>query len=163
MLVLIAGLPGSGKSFFGQRFAEAIGAVYLNSDNVRTEMSARGRYSDDDKLAVYKQLAASASDALKSGRDVIVDATFYRQSLRELVTKPALSLGASVYIIEVRADEAIVRKRLSVPRALSEADFRVYEMIRDNFEKIPVPHLVLTSTDTNIEDMLREAMQYIKA
>ncbi|MBL0741046.1 AAA family ATPase [Chryseolinea lacunae] len=34
-LVPVVGLPGSGKSFFASRFAEALGAVYLSSDVMR--------------------------------------------------------------------------------------------------------------------------------
>ena len=161
MLVVIAGLPGSGKSFFGQKLADAIGAAYLNSDKIRIDMLAKGKYSDEDKLAVYKEMESYASKALAQGNDVIVDATFYRRSVREMFEKLAGIHRVSLRIIEVKADEPTIRRRLSAPREFSEADFRVYEMIRDGFEEITTPHLVLISTDNNIDEMLLRAKEYI--
>jgi adenylylsulfate kinase len=42
MKILICGLPGSGKSTLAEPFAELIGAVWINADQVRT------RYNDWD-------------------------------------------------------------------------------------------------------------------
>lgn len=162
MLILIAGLPGSGKSFFGQKLAESIGATYLNSDKVRMDLDAKGKYTDHDKLIVYQQMADKTSEALNDGLDVVVDATFYRRSLRQLFERFDNIYNVPLYLIEVRADESTTKKRLSVARDLSEADFKVYERIRDDFEEITEPHLTLTSTDYNIEEMLGDALLYIQ-
>jgi predicted kinase len=160
MLVLISGLPGSGKSYFGQELANAIDAVYLNSDKVRIQMNASGKYQEKDKLSVYRQMISEASKAIDAGRHVVVDATFYKRSFRELFEKLAESRGTPQHIIEVRADEPTIRRRLSSGREFSEADYKVYETIRDEFEEITVPHLVLTSTNSNIEEMLHKAIEY---
>lgn len=162
MLILIAGLPGSGKSFFGKRLADAIGATYLNSDRVRLDLDAKGKYTDHDKLTVYQQIADKTYEALNDGLDVVVDATFYRRSLRELFERFDNIYNVGLYLIEVRAEESTIRKRLSVGRDLSEADFKVYEKIRDEFEEITEPHLTLKSTDDNIEKMLGDALSYIQ-
>jgi len=161
MLIVIAGLPGSGKSFLAQKLAEAIGATYLNSDKIRIEMLAKGKYSDEDKLAVYTKMELYASKSLSKGKNVVVDATFYRRSFREMFEKLAERNRVSFRIIEVKADEPEIRRRLSAPRQFSEADFKVYEMIRDQYEQITTPHLVLVSTDTNIHEMLLKARKYI--
>ena len=162
MLVLISGLPGSGKSYFGQKLAAAIGAIYLNSDKVRVQMRGSGKYSDEDKLLVYKQMALDASEALDVGKDVVADATFSRQSFREQFERLSATQGTPLHIIVVKADEDTIRKRLSSPREFSEADFKVYEKLRDEFEEITVPHLELRSTDSNLDEMLRKAIKYTR-
>jgi len=161
MLILIAGLPGSGKSYFGKKLADSLGAFYLNSDQVRIKMRAGGRYSDDDKLRVYRQMLDEASKALAKGANIVVDATFYRQSLRAPFATLARARQIPLYIIEVRSDESTIRRRLSASRETSEADFKVYERIRDEFEEITTPHLVLNSTDHNSDEMSRNALDYI--
>lgn len=163
MLILVAGLPGSGKSFFSEKLARGIGAVYLNSDKVRVEMQTNGKYSPEDKLAIYNQMVERASEAIEAGRDVVVDATFFHHTLREMFVRLAEGYAVPLRVIEITADEALVRKRLSRPRRWSEADYAAYEIVRDQFEEIVMPHVTLVSTDTNIETMLGQAIQYIRA
>ena len=66
-------------------------------------------------------------------------------------------------VIEITADEEIIRQRLRRTRKYSEADFNVYEKIRDEFEEITMPHLTLQSTDDNLEQMLKSAISYINS
>jgi predicted kinase len=161
MLILVAGLPGSGKSFFAEKLAGRIGADYLNSDQIRLDLHATGKYTTDDKLAVYKMMVAEASAAIETGKDVVADATFFHHALRELFVRLAEAKKVPVFVIEVIAEEALIRKRLTQPRKRSEADFNVYEGVRDAFEEITMPHLTLTSTDDNIERMITEAINYL--
>jgi predicted kinase len=161
MLILVAGLPGSGKSFFSENLARRIGAVYLSSDRVRVEMQASGKYAPEDKLAVYKRMIEYASVEIEAGRNVVIDATFFHHTLREMFVRLAEGYAIPLRVIEITADEALVRKRLSRPRRWSDADYTVYETIRDQFEEIVMPHTTLISTDTNIESMLEQAIRYI--
>lgn len=161
MIILVAGLPGSGKSYFAEHLAEKIDAVYINSDRVRMGLKTMGRYSFDDKLLVYKEMMLQTTQAVEQKRDVIVDATFYRHAMRDMFLRLAEGYHVAVCIIEVIADEGVIRKRLQRPRKFSEADYRVYEIVRDDFEGIETPHLTLQSTDSNLQEMLTQAEAYI--
>lgn len=162
MIILVSGLPGSGKSYFAERLAGRISAEYLNSDRVRIELHASGKYSAEDKLVVYKEMLLRTMKAFDDGHDVVVDATFYHHTMREMFLRLAEGYKQMLLIIEVVADEALIRERLSRPRKYSEADYQVYEKIRDDFEGITMPHLVLESTDDNLEEMLKSAITHIE-
>jgi predicted kinase len=161
MIILIAGLPGSGKSYFAEKLAERLEAVYINSDQVRKAEQASGQYSFQDKFKVYKEMARLATHALKEQKAVIIDATFYQQSMRDLFFTLAKTLLVPTVFIEVFADEALIKERLNTPRKYSEADFKVYEKIKNEFEHITEPHLRLESTNENMGNMLNTAIQYI--
>lgn len=162
MIILVSGLPGSGKSYFAERLAGRISAEYLNSDRVRIELHASGKYSVEDKLVVYKEMLLRTMKAFDDGYDVVVDATFYHHTMREMFLRLADGYKQMLLLIEVVADEALIRERLSRPRKYSEADYQVYEKIRDDFEGITMPHLVLESTDDNLDEMLNRAITYIE-
>src|SRR5450755_3824895 len=66
-----------------------------------------------------------------------------------------------VVFIEITAEEAVIRERLKRKRADSEADLKVYKMIRRQWDSLHGHHLILLFTDDNIEDMLQKAMDYI--
>lgn len=158
MIVAVCGLPGSGKSYFAERLAEGIGAVYISSDMVRKEMYAERTYSDKEKLTVYREMVARATQAIAEKKDVVLDATFHRKDIRDLVKN---SFESPLRWIEVRADESIIRERLAKPRRHSEADYEVYLKIRSQWEPIDNDHLILASTQRNISEMLGRAIQYL--
>ena len=64
-------------------------------------------------------------------------------------------------LIYVFADEEVVKERVTKPREDSEADFRVYQIVKEQFQEITEKHLRLTSTNDNISEMLEKAIDYI--
>jgi len=148
MLVLIAGLPGTGKTTVAKAFAKQCGAVHLNSDTLRLELGLMGHYSPEDKEKVYASLLERARTALLAGKQVVVDSTFFSEKIRAPFQALATSCGVPLRWIEVKAAERTLRQRLSHPRPDSEADFSVYEKIRDQFEPLPEDRLIL---DTDLE------------
>lgn len=163
MIIIVSGLPGTGKSYFAERMAVKLGAIYINSDQLRLSLQASGNYSLEDKLVVYKEMLRQAAQALEENCDVVVDATFYHHTMREMFCRLANGYNTILSVIEVTADENLIRQRLLKPRKYSEADYSVYEKIRDDFEKITMPHLVLESTNDNLDRMLGIAINHIKS
>ncbi len=162
MIVLVGGLPGSGKTYFAKKLAGEIDAILFSSDKVRKSLRASGRYNIEDKLHVYKEFVTLAeSELINSKNRVVIDATFSHQSMRFLFTELATRLSVPLYFIWICANEEVIRKRTQMPREDSEADFEVYKKIRDRFEPITIPCLMLESTDNNIEIMLKKAEDYI--
>ena len=161
MMIIVSGLPGSGKSYFASRLAQEINGEYLNSDIIRREMDARGQYAFDDRLNVYEEMARRAGEAVREGRTAVIDATFYRADMRDIFLTLARLLYQKVACFEIVADEDVIRERLSRPRLDSQADFSVYKLLQPQYEEIDHDHLVIKSGPDNIESMLSQAKQYI--
>lgn len=161
MVIIVFGLPGSGKSYFASRLAKSMHAVYLNSDRIRKEMFEQRTYSPREKKAVYGQMLLGLRKALKQRKNVVLDATFHKTVTRELFIKEMAGKGA-IRFIEVRAAESIIRERLRKERPDSEADLPVYQRICLAYEPLAEPHLVLKSTNENIDAMLLKAAEYLK-
>ena len=160
MLVLIIGLPGTGKTTFANALEQEIGAVHLNSDIIRTTSGRRGKYDASSKAAVYKELYDRAEELLDQQRDVVVDATLYKEVLRQPFEKLAKKYKTSIKWIELKADEAVIKERVSKKRKYSEADFEVYLKIKAVFEPLSQNHLILWSDVLTIEEMVEKAKEY---
>ncbi len=161
VLVIVMGLPGSGKSYFAKGLAKEIGAEYLGSDELRKEMGLMGKYQLDNKLSVYEEMLNRAKEINKSGKSLVLDGTFYLQQVRDPFIFLAESLSWKLSIIHIKADEGLISKRLSKPREDSEADMEVYQKIKSEFEPIREDHLLIQSKDGALEKSLEEALEYI--
>lgn len=161
MIVLVFGLPGSGKSYFASRLAKMIHADYINSDKVRKEMFEKRVYSEKEKKAVYDAMLQKMKEAIGQNRNVVLDATFHKKETRRIFIEVAPG-KKKISFIEVQADENIIKERLKKPRPYSEADFTVYQLIKTQSEPLYEPHLILKSTNDNIDEMLQEASEYLK-
>lgn len=162
MIVIVFGLPGSGKSYFASRLAKKINAGYVNSDKVRKEMFAKRTYSDQEKNAVYAKMVVLMKEAARQDTNLVLDATFHRKEVRKMFVEE-LEGESKVWFIEVRADEDIIKERMKEERPYSEADFKVYKHILQQYEPLDKPHLILESTNDNIIEMLERAIKYLKA
>ena len=160
--ILVMGLPGSGKSFFGRHLANKLQAGYFNSDQIRMEMFPEKRsYSMEEKQLVYTNMLQNGLQTLQTNQAVVLDATFYLQELRNWIIGEIQSEGFHVKLIHIWTHESIAKARVSKPRPHTEADYKVYQIVRDAWEEIQQPHLKLESTENNIEQMLSEAITYL--
>ena len=162
MLLLITGLPGTGKTTVARAFAALSGATHLNSDVLRRELGLMGHYSQEDKEKVYIALLQRAREALLDGKTVVVDSTFYKESIRAPFRALATECGVPLRWVEVQAGEQTLYARLSRPRPDSEADFQVYEKIRDQFEPLPEERLILNTDSETPESAAIKIQQYLQ-
>jgi predicted kinase len=160
MIVIVFGLPGSGKSYFASRLAKLINGGYVNSDQLRKEMFKNRTYSEQEKAAVYKAMLEKMKEAIQQNRNLVVDATFHKSKTRKPFIEETKG-KESIFFIEVRADESIIRERLKKDRPDSEADFEVYKFIKQQYEPLNTEHLFLESTNENIDSMLQKAAAYL--
>ena len=161
MIVIVFGLPGSGKSYFASRLAEKIKAEYVNSDRVRKEMFTERTYSPQEKKAVYDKMFRQMKKAVKQNTNLVLDATFHKSETRKMFIDKMEGIGRILFI-EIQADENIIRERLKKERPYSEADYTIYKLISQHNEPLDEPHLVLKSTNDNINEMLERATKYLK-
>lgn len=161
-LVVVFGLPGTGKTTLARALAAELDYLHFNTDGVRRQLQKRDHYSDADKAAVYEQLLDMIFKALESGQGVVADATFSRESHREKIRQIAAKAGAPLKWIQTTAAEAAVRTRVSEKRPDSQADFQVYQKIRAEFEPFRSQALEVKTDRQSLDTSLAQILQYLK-
>ena len=74
-LILLVGVPGSGKTTYAQKYMqEHTNVIHLSSDNIRKELWGDESIQDNNN-EVFTLMQTRAIDALNNGRSVIYDAT----------------------------------------------------------------------------------------
>src|SRR3989344_5068279 len=160
-LIIITGLPGSGKSTVAQLLSEKMRADILRSDAVRRELfPVRRTHSPEETKAVIEETTRRVREKLASGKDVIIDALFTKQRAREGYRALASSLGVDVHIVLIVSSEDETRLRLDL-RAMTddprEATFALYLDRKPRFEQVRGPHFIIDNTGTM--DVLKEKVE----
>jgi predicted kinase len=158
---MVFGLPGTGKTFFSEHLAKKLNAVHLNTDIVREKLNFKGDYSGKTKQQVYNELFKHAQKEFKKGANVIVDGTFHLNRRRRQLEELTKEEGRKIHFIEIKASEKTARKRLKKSRKHSEADFDVYEKIKNEFEPLNQDCLIIWTDTEDMEVLINKAEKYI--
>jgi len=155
MLIIVCGLPGSGKTSISKMLAKRFSAAHINSDVVRKRIFEKPAYTDEEKRKVYLAMADEAGKSLKE-KNVILDATFYRKEYREMARKAAEKAGTDAYIIVCELGERETQKRMEEREmGPSDADFEVYLKLKETFEPVDGEHLKIDCSLPKKEIMKR--------
>lgn len=159
MIIVIFGLPGTGKSYLARHLSTMLHADYITSDAVRKELFQHPSYSEIEKEKVYAEMLKRIAES-EYRKEVVIDATLSDISIRKELINEIKNI-APVYFIEVTADEELIKHRLSAPRNDSDADFEVYKKLKKSWVPFEESHLVLNSTNDNLEEMLDAVCDFI--
>lgn len=158
-LVVVSGLPGSGKSSVARELARALEFSLFELDHIEAPILAR---FDGDALGWggYEILSALAEDNLSLGRSLVLDSVAWTNALREEWRMLAARHRARYRPIEVVVpDRELHRSRVTSRAAKNdwariEAAFTLYEAWSSD-------RLVLDSSQP-LDALLTAALEYVR-
>ncbi len=165
MIIVVAGLPASGKSYLAKRLAENLNMIHLNTDIMRKELfSEKSEYSHEAKQKVYDKLFSKAEAFAKQGKNVILDGTFYKKHIRDKATKTAKNANVPFFFVFISIDFDTVKKRMLDRKTnpnVSEADLNAFKIVQKDFEPITQKHLILNAL-MPVEEKIEKVQNYVK-
>jgi len=152
-LVLLCGLPATGKSVLAAYVAGRLRARLIRSDVLRHEVldgaggTARGGgsrahgagdYAPDRRERVYREILRRAAAALRDGDSVVVDASFAREAFRRPFVDLAARVEVPLLLVCLRVPDSValgrIARRKDVPDEPSEAGVQAFLGERERFE-----------------------------
>jgi aminoglycoside phosphotransferase family enzyme/predicted kinase len=177
-LLLVMGLPGTGKSRLALELAESAGFSVVRSDVVRKELAGfpgqgqaplglrESLYTPACNERTYAECLYRAERLLFEGRKVLVDATFHEEQKRRTFLKAAVRWGVPAGILLCRADPETARRRLENRQGdASDADWSVYLQLAASWEEMsPLAGQVFhpISTEGSPEQALGRALEALR-
>ncbi len=177
-LVMVGGLPGTGKSTLAQALAECAGFRVIRSDLVRKELAGvagkgqgssafgDGIYTAEWNERTYAECLRRAEELLFEGKRVLVDANFREEVWRQTFLEAATRWGVPGVFLVCHAEPDVVRERLASRRGdASDADWPVYLKAGKAWEE-PGPRTrpaqQTVATGGSVEDALSQATEVLQ-
>jgi len=163
MLILMAGLPGCGKTTLAHRLAAALNAVVLSKDVLRHTLFPPHlvEYSveQDDFVVDLLLRTAGYMWSKNSNQTVILDGrTFSKQSQRQQVIDFAQRQNQPARVVECVCSERVAKARLAKIDAGHPAGNRdpaLYEAVKARWQEIPDPKiLVRTDGEVDVDEVI---------
>lgn len=154
-MVVMIGLPGSGKSHLARAIAARVPAAALDIDALRAALFEDPQHTAKEHGRLFPALHVLMDRLLARRITVIVDATNLKEANRRPYYKIAAKHGAKLLLVRVWARTPVIRRRL-LARAESPgladnstATLEVYERMREGAQRVRRQHVsVDTSSDT---------------
>lgn len=172
-LVLVGGLPGTGKSTLAGQLADQLGAVLLSSDRLRKELAGlapdtpaaaqyqQGIYDPGWTERTYDELLARAEALLQRGETVILDASWTHANHRDAANEVANRTHTTLVALQCEAatEIAVARLRQRAP-TISDADERIAAAIAAHTD--PWPQATAIRTDDTPDRSLQQAIALVR-
>ena len=123
-MVIVGGLPGTGKTTLSAQLSAATGWAVVGSDMVRKRLAGlepdadataafgSGIYSGDMTALVYEELMEEAASLLRLGQSVIVDASWIHRNWRDAAHEVADRCLAEFIPVQCRVSGELARARI---------------------------------------------------
>lgn len=166
-LIIMTGLPGTGKSYVGTILARALDAAIIRTDFVRKVLFRVPRYTAQESRTVYEVAHYLTDLLLAEGISVVFDGTNLREEYRRILYDIGRRRGAKVAIVFTTAPEEVVMERLAAQhegkakRYYSDATWDVYQGFKASQEPVQLPHWTV-DTGQDISETLKDIIASLK-
>lgn len=159
MIIIICGLPGTGKTFLSNKLSQYVNATVLSTDKLRKELFGKPTYAPWERALIYDVLFLLAKYLHSSGINCILDGTFNMEKSRSEVKELLNLTNDQVHIIECICPEDMIITRLLLRKDdYSDANVSIYLKMKKIYEPVRQKHISINTIkpiDKNIEKILK--------
>lgn len=110
-LIIMVGIPGSGKTFFAEHFSNTFKAPFINVNHLRNNVLNQVNSDDNYDNAVKNASDYFLEEILKTNQTVIYEGFTNRRSERMEIVKKAKQAGYEPLLIWVQTEPITAQKR----------------------------------------------------
>lgn len=146
-LIILSGLPGTGKTTFAHALVAVLHAAHVESDAIRRALRPQPTYTHAENAAVFARVEAAARKSLEAAQHTIIDATNLTTGDRKRFVHLAHHSDARLIFVRVTAPEDIVKQRLAHQReGFSQATAAIYDRMKGRAQPFTGPAVIVDTS-----------------
>ncbi len=110
-LLIMVGIPGSGKSFFAEHFSDTFKAPYINVDKLRADLFNTPEFSKKEDAVLGKITNYMLDETFKTSQTIVYEGFADTRTERIGITKKARDAGYEPLFIWVQTESITAKKR----------------------------------------------------
>lgn len=110
-IIVMVGIPGSGKSAFAEHFASTFGAPIISEKRMRASFQGSGIPQEDLNQIVSLMQMHTLTELLKTGHTIVYDGESHSRVRRKALVDYATKSGYEPLIVWVQTDTTTSRER----------------------------------------------------
>jgi predicted kinase len=162
-LIIMMGIPGSGKSFFAEHFAETFKAPIVSSHRLSQELFDSHTFNKNNTETVNQVALYMLNEIFKTGRTIIYDGQANSITERNLITKKSLDADYEPLFVWVQTEPSTAKKRATKFGANKPALNNV--QFDTELKKFVVPHkndkVIVISGKHNYASQLKIVLKHL--
>jgi predicted kinase len=107
----MVGIPGAGKSFFAEQFAESFNAPLVSFEHIRNDLFNEPIFSSDEQEIIARMASHIITELFKTNQSIVFDGSSSQRTDRALLTKIANSAGYEAIFVWVQTERVTARQR----------------------------------------------------
>jgi len=180
LLLITAGLVGTGKTTVAQALGRSLGLVVISSDITRKRLAGipptehrfeefeSGIYSEEYNRKTYDELLTRARELLEQGKSVILDASFKKRQHRLQANQLAGEARAGFAVVECVLDGDTIKRRLEQRLveggSASDGRWEILQSQRQAFDRIvefPPEEHIAVHTSQPVKEIVKTVSERI--
>ncbi len=155
-LIILFGLPGTGKTFIGKVFEKYFDYYFYEGDRdltreIKSAIKTKTVFTDQMRNVFFKILINKIHDLSTQHKKLVIAQTFIKEKYRvDLLNKIP---EAKFILIETKKD---IREKRLAERVDSPLDLEYARKMEENFEKPKIIHKVIINDQNGEENIKRQ-------
>jgi len=159
-IIVLFGLPGTGKSFIGKIFKKYFGHYFYDGDEdltpeMKTAIKTRTVFTDQMRNVYFKILISKIQDLSKKHKKLVVAQTFIKEKYRLQLIK--VIPEAKFILIETKKE---IREKRLINRTDYPLDLKYARIMEKNFERPNIKYQIIINNEDKENTIKLQIQQF---
>lgn len=133
-VIMVYGAPGSGKTFFAEKFSSIFKAPYIDLNSLRYQVIKKPTFSAEEDKLVKKVGLVFLKNLLKCGQTIILEGPYNTSKDRQAIRKVLGENGYKALLVWVQTDIDTTKKRVAQKTGSEKLTKKQFDILVDRLE-----------------------------